>query len=228
MSLPRQVRPSPPADFPVYGLDAAWGGARWLESFGDAISDPVRWVSLGHQGMEGDPLVIVDTHSRARTDAVAALSGQPPLQDVASRAATTLVNVTMPVQSLPRPVGMKRALARHAVDRGDGYAQWSSASLRVDDAAVTALAWRFAGGWAVVSDAVDDVYLAVACVGAHPDGLPLALIADGGTYHFRLDQPLHPEVMGASRASRTGGDELPWPQREQWHDDQLRVLQDRA
>ena len=125
--------------------------------------------------MEGDLLVIVNTHSRARADAVAALSGQSPLLEVASRAATTLVNVTLPVQSLPRPDGMLRALARHGVEGGDGYAQWSPASLRVDDAAVTARAWRFAGGWAVVSDAVDDVYLAVACVGALADGLRLAL-----------------------------------------------------
>jgi hypothetical protein len=68
----------------------------------------------------------------------------------------------------------------------------------------------------------------VASVGAGPDGLSLGLIADGGAYHFRLNEPLHPDVMGASRAARPGGDELPWRQPGQWHDDQLRVLHDRA
>ena len=88
---------------------------------------------------------------------------------------------------------------------------------------MTARAWRFAGDWAAVSDAAD-VYLAVASVGAGPDGLSLGLIADGGAYHFRLDQPLHPDVMAASRAARPGGDALPWPQPGQWHDDHVRLL----
>ncbi len=224
MRHPRQVRPSPPADFPVYGLDAAWPGTRWLESFGDAIGDPVRWVSLGHLGPGGGALILVETNSRARTDAMVAPSGRPPLSDVAQRAATTLVNLTLPVLSVPRPDGMLRALVNHAEERGGGYATWSPVSWRVDGAAVTARAWRFAGGWAAVSDAVADVYLAVASVGADPDGLSLGLIADGGAYHFRRDQPLHPDVMAASRAARPGGDELPWPQPGQWHDDQLRVL----
>jgi hypothetical protein len=228
MSPPRQVRPSPPADFPVYGLAQAWPGARWLESFGDAIGDPVSWVSLGHLGPDGGALVLVETHSRARTDAMAAPSGRPPLSHVAERAATSLVNLTLPVLSVPRPDGMLRALVNHADERGGGYATWSPASWRVDGAAVTARAWRFAGGWAAVSDAEDDVYLAVASVGTDPDGLSLGLIADGGAYHYRLGQPLHPSVMAASRAARPGGDHLPWPQPGQWHDDQLLVLQERA
>jgi hypothetical protein len=30
----RVVRPSPPVDFALYGLEASWPGARWLEMFG--------------------------------------------------------------------------------------------------------------------------------------------------------------------------------------------------
>jgi hypothetical protein len=225
MSLPRQVRPSPPVDFTVYGLDESWHGARWLESFGDAIGDPVHWVSLGHQGQDGTSFVLVETQSRACADALAAASGQPPMRNVAQRAAATLMNLTLPVTSLPRPDEMLRALALHAGEHGGGYAQWSPASLRVDGAPVTARAWRFAGGWAAISDGVDDVYLAVTCLGAHPGGLALGRLADGGAYHFRLDGPLHPDVMAASRAARTGGDGLA-PRRQGWHDDQLRVLRE--
>jgi hypothetical protein len=224
MSLPP---PAPPPAFPVYGLDPAWPGARWLESFGDAIGGPVRWVSLGHQGRTS--LVLVETHTRALTGAMVTPSGRPPLPYVAQRAAATLVNLTLPVLSRPRPDGMLRALVEHAEERGGGYAAWSPLSWRVDGVAVTARAWRFAGGWAAVSDAVDGVYLAVAGVGAEPDGLSLGLIADSAAYHFRLDQPLHPDVMTASRAAaRPAGDEPPWPQPGQWHDDQLRVLRERA
>jgi hypothetical protein len=228
MSPPRQVRPSPPAGFPVYGLDATFGGARWLESFGDAIGDPVHWVSLGHLGTDGGSLVFVETHSKALTDPMVAPTAQPPLPYVAKRAATTLVNLTLPVPSLPRPAGMLRVLVDHAQERGGEYARWSPASLRVDAATVTARAWRFAGGWSVVSDAVDEVYLTVTGVGIHPGVLPLGLIPDDGAYHFRLGQPLHPDVLAASRAARIGGEELPWPQRKHWHDDQLRLLRERA
>jgi hypothetical protein len=228
MNLPRPVRPSPPVDFPVYGLGEAWRGTRWLESFGGAIGDPVLWVSLGHQGPDGTSFVLVETQSRARADALAAASGQPAMRNVAQRAATTLVNLTLPVTSLPRPDGMVRALALQAGERGGGYARWSPASLRVNGASVAARAWRFAGGWAVVSDGLDDVYLAVTCTGAHPGGLPLGPLADGGAYHFRLGQPLHPDVMAASRAARPRGGDLAWPQRQDWHDDQLRLLRDRA
>jgi hypothetical protein len=227
MSPPRPLGPSPSADFPVYGLDASWPGTRWLESFGDAIGDPLHWVSLGHLGPDGGSLILVETHSRARTDAMVAPSGGAPLAHVAQRAAFTLVNLTLPALSVPRPEGMLRALVDHAEERGGGYPAWPRARWRVDDAAVTARAWRFAGGWAAVSEAVD-VYLAVAGVGADPDGLSLGNIADGGAYRFRLDQPLHPDVMAASRAARPGGDELPWPQPGQWHDDQLRLLPERA
>jgi hypothetical protein len=226
MSPPRPLRPSPPADFPVYGLDASWPGTRWLESFGDAIGDPPHWVSLGHLGPDGGSLILVETHSRARTDAMVAPSGRAPLAYVAQCAAITLVNLTLPPLSVPRPEGMLRALVDHAEERG-GYPAWPRARWRVDGAAVTARAWRFAGGWAAVSEAVD-VYLAVAGLGTDPDGLSLGLIADGGAYHFRLDQPLHPDVMAASRAARPGGGEFPWPQPGQWHDDQLRLLPERA
>lgn len=224
MSRHGQLRPSPPVDFPVYGLDEAWRGARWLESFGDAIGDPVHWVSLGHLGSDGASVVLVESHSRARTDAVVASCGELPLEHVANYAAVRLVNITLPVQSLPRPDGMLRALALHAGE----HAQWAPVGWRVDGTGVTARACRFAGGWAAVSDAVDDVYLAVAGVGADPEGLSLGLVADGGAYHFRLDEPLHPDVMTASRAARPGGDELPWPQPGRWHDDQLRLLRERA
>src|ERR1700756_2140763 len=96
MSPPRPLRPSPPADFPVYGLGTAWPGTRWLESFGDVIGDPPHWVSLGHLSPDGGSLTLVETRSRARTDAMLAASGRPPWSHVAQRAAAALVNLTLP------------------------------------------------------------------------------------------------------------------------------------
>ena len=70
---------SPPVAFPVYGLDASWPGARWLDLFGDQIGDPPRWVALGHETADGQSLIMVNTYSKPPTDAQAARAGQPPL-----------------------------------------------------------------------------------------------------------------------------------------------------
>jgi hypothetical protein len=123
MNRPRRVPPSPPVDFPVYGLDASWCGSRWLELFGDAIGDPVHWVAFGHRSLNGESVIVVETFSRPRTDALVIPSGQLPLQDVAHYAANMLINVTLSVQSAPRTDGMLRALANHAYEHSIQYAR---------------------------------------------------------------------------------------------------------
>lgn len=207
MNRPRQVPvpPSPQADFPVYGLDAAWHGSRWLESFGEAIGDPVHWVMLGHRSRDGESVIFAETFSRPRADALVFPSGQTPLQHVAHYGASTLINVTLPVQSAHWPDGFLRALANHAYEHSLRCAQWPQVRWRVDDAVVTARTWRFAGGWVAISDAVAGVYLAAVAMGTDPDGLSLAVLQDGSAYHFDLDQPLDTHVMSASR-ERAGVD----------------------
>jgi hypothetical protein len=225
----RQVPPSPPVDFPVYGLDPSWPGRRWLGNFGDAIGDPVHWVSLDHQGVDGASIVVLQSISRPRTDAWEERSGQTPLQHVAWYAAAGLINVTLPVRSVARPEGMLRALADHANERSCQCAQWPLVSWSVDGAEAAANVWRFAGGWAAVSDAADGAYLAAAGVGTGPDDLSLAVLQDGSTYHFGLDQPLHAHVMSASAraAGMPFGEDPPW-RRQDWHADQLRLLSSQA
>jgi hypothetical protein len=225
MAQPRQVPSSPPVDFPLYGLDGSWTGPRWLDSFGYAIGDPAHWVSLAHQSLDGASLVFVLSFSRPRTDAREGLSGQPPLPRVAFDAAVVLVNVTLPVLTVARPDGMLRALPGHADARSRQCAQWPTVRWSVDGAAVAAHVWRFAGGWAAVSDAAPGAYLAAVGVGAEPDDLSLARLPDAGAYHFDLAEPLHPRVRPAS--ARAAGVELEgepsWRCRD-WHADQLRLL----
>ena len=215
--------PSPTVDFPLYGLDASWPGARWIESFGEAIDDPVHWVSLGHQSPDGESLIYVETFSRPRTDALTAPSFQTPLQHVAFYGAAVLINATLPVESLPRPDGLFRAMLDHADARINEYVQWPQVRWQVDGVAVTAHVWWFAGGWVAVSDAVEDVYLTAVGVGSDPDGLSLAVLEHGDAYHFELDQPMHTPVMVASHAARADGDPPP-PRRQDWHADQLRLM----
>jgi len=227
MTRSGQIPASPAAAFPVYGLDASWPGARWLDSYGDTLGDEVRWVRLAHQSQESGAMVMVETHSRPLTDAEAARGGEPPLQSVAFDAAFVLVNLTLPATSVPRPAGLQHALVNHAVERAEQFAQWSPLSWRVDGVTVRAWAWWFAGGWAAFSDAVDGVYLAAAGSQASPDGLALAALANGRAYDFDLDQQLHPRVIAASSAARDGS-ERPPPQGQEWHADQLRLIAESA
>ena len=67
MTHSREIFHAPPAAFPVYGLDASWPGARWLDGFGDAVGDEVRWVRLANQGTEPEALIMVETLSRPLT-----------------------------------------------------------------------------------------------------------------------------------------------------------------
>lgn len=218
----RVVHPSPPVDFPVYGLDSSWPGARWLEMFGDAVGDPVHWVCLGHQSLDGGSLIYVETFSRPRIDALVTESRQP-LERVASSAAALLANATLPVESVPRPEGFLRALTSLMNERSSHYLEWSPVRWRVDGIEMAARAWRFAGGWVAVSDAMEAVYLAAVGVGNSPGGLSLAVLENGDAYHLALDQPLHPSVMIASHVARTDGDQPP-PQPGDWHADQLRLM----
>jgi hypothetical protein len=222
------VPTSPPIGFPVYGLDGLWPGARWLDSFGDQVGDPPRWVRLAHQGVDGDSLIMVESYSRPVTDGLAARRAEPPLADVVSRAASILINVTLPVKSVPRPDGFLRLVVERAMDIAGQYPQWPAIGWRVDGAAVTARVRWFAGGWAAVSDAVAEVYLSAVGIGVGPDGLSLARLQDGAAYHFDLDQPLRPGVMSASSRAAFGAQsesEAPW-QRQDWHADQLKLMRE--
>jgi hypothetical protein len=215
---------SPPVAFPVYGLDASWPGARWLDLFGDEIGDPPRWVALGHQTVNGQSLIMVNTYSGPPTDAQAARSGQPPGQDVAFDAAHRLINLTLPVQSVPRPDGFLPLLTERAVLAAGQHARWPAVRWTVDAVTVAARVWRFAGGWAAVSDAVDDVYLSAVGVGARPEGLSLTRLRDGRAYHVDLAQPLLPGLLSASRqAAGAQFDEPEWKRRA-WHADHARLI----
>lgn len=220
------VPTSPPLDFPVYGLDASWPGARWRDSFGDQVGDPPRWVRLSHQSVDGDSLIMVESYSRPVTDDLAARRGEPPLADVAFRAALILLDATLPVQSVLRPDGFLRALQEHLPKFAGQYPQWPAVGWRVDGAAVTARVSWFAGGWAAVSDGVAEVYLSAVGVGIGPDGLSLARLQDGAAYHFDLKQPLRPGVLSASsRAAAVELEAPPW-QRQDWHADHLRLMRE--
>jgi hypothetical protein len=218
-----EVPASPPAGFPLLGLDGTAAGACWLEAFGDAIGDEVRWVTLAHASRETGELVMVTTHSRPLTDAAAARGGVAAFQSVAFSAAFTLVNLTLPDLAVPRPKGLTQALVLHADEWSERHAAWTPVTWQVDGGPVTARAWRFADGWAAFSAGLDDVYLVAAGSGGKPDGLAFARLRDGRDYHFDPKQPLDSRVIQASHDAAGADGEPAW-RRPDWHPDQLHLL----
>jgi hypothetical protein len=183
-------------------------------------------VRLAHQSVAGDSLIMVESCSRPGTDDLAARQAEPSMADVVSRAATTLVNVTLPVQSVPRPDGFLRALGAHVMECERQYPQWPAVGWRVDGAVVPARVSWFAGGWAAISDGVTEAYLSAVGIGVGPEGLSLARLQDGAAYHFDLQQPLRPGALSASRRAAGVQVEAPSWRRQDWHSNQLRLLRE--
>jgi hypothetical protein len=215
---------SPPARFPLFGLAESWIGGRWLNGFGGALGEEVRWVQLAHSSPATGELIMVETHPRPLVDAEELRTGEPALQSVSFHSAHTLVNLTLPNVAIPRPEGLLHALVRHAVQQSERYREWIPVTWQADGVPIPARAWRFAGGWAAFSDALDDVYLAVSSSAGSPDSLALTRLQDGRGYHFDLEQPLDVKVIGASGAAARAGGDQPQRQRADWHPDQLRLI----
>ena len=69
-------------------------------------------------------------------------------------------------------------------------------------------------------------FMSAVGVGVGPDGLSLARLRDGAAYHFDLDQALRPGALSqSSRAADMPFGAPPW-QRQDWHADQLRLMQE--
>ena len=145
------------------------------------------------------------------------------MDHVAGHACTALVNITIPEHSEPLPDGFLRALHHVAAEQGGQCANWPLIRWRVDGTPVPARVWRFAGGWAVVSDALESVYLAAVGMGTEPDALSLAVLPDGEAHHCDLDQPLHLDTLSAG-LTRDGGYERRYLRRTEFHPDQLQLM----
>ncbi len=206
----------------MYGLEPSWAGSRWLDSFGDKNGDPVTWVSLGHRSRDGDSTVLVETFYRPR---ITLGYGESPIGNAAGYACTMLTNITLPDHnSSPRPDGFIRALGDLSEEQARRCEQWPLVSWRVDGADVRAHVWRFADGWAAVSDPGGLVALAAIGMGAEPDGLSLAIVRDGDAYSFDLGQPLGSDTLSAG-LRRDGGYESRYLLRTEFHPDQLQLMQ---
>lgn len=68
------------------------------------------------------------------------------------------------------------------------------------------------------------MYLAAVGLGTGPEGLSLAVLQVGSAYHFNLDQPLQSRMLSES-LERDGGYDSRYLRRQEFHADQLQLLQ---
>ena len=147
------------------------------------------------------------------------------MEHVAGYACSALINITIPEHSEPLPDGFLRALGRLSDEQSEQCAYWPLIRWQVDGATVPAHVWRFAGGWAAVSDAVANVYLAAVGMETEPEALSLAVLPVGDDRYFDLNQPLHPDTLSAG-LTHQGGYERRYRRRTEFHPDQLRLMGD--
>lgn len=214
---------SPPVDFAVHGLDWAFKGARWVDFFEGMPGMPCWALWLGHRVHDADQGVRVGSLPRRRYDETMCPGGGDPLAEVAFSGAFGLVNLTLPDSSVPRPDGLIMALVEHAERQAKWYREWPLVTWEVDGRQVTARVWRFAGGWAGFTDALDESYVVVVGLGVEPEGLRLVRVTNAAAYGADLAAPLSLTQLGRQKSTRPEA-WLPPPQRDAFHPDQLALM----
>ncbi|WP_216213924.1 hypothetical protein [Amycolatopsis aidingensis] len=214
---------SPPPDFPVYGLDQAWQGPRWLDFFEAKQGAPAWALWLGHRAEDGSGGVRIGTLPRSRYDATFTPRGGDNLAPVAFSAAFGLVNLTLPDAAVQRPDGLIPALVEHAEQQAKRHAEWRRVTWDVEGTPVRAAVWRFAGAWAGFTDALGGTYLVAVGIEVQPEGLRLSRFPGSKEHGIDLDAPLDLVELGRQRHERPDT-WLPPPRRDSFHPDQLAVL----
>jgi hypothetical protein len=96
------------------------------------------------------------------------------------------------------------------------HQSWQSVVWQVDDAAVGAAIWRFAGAWTGFTTALPDLYVIVTAVGVEPQAMRLSRLTDAGAYGFALGADITIGQMAI-------GAPLPNPNPRQFHPDHYAV-----
>jgi hypothetical protein len=189
----------PPVGFPVYGL-AAWDGPRWLEFFSGAAGRPVDYVVLAHghaiHPVDLRPFVLVKTEGpllRPRREEQAA--GDALLRYVDA--------LRLPTTSR-RAAGDPRPTVEQLVALAAAWATWPIATWTLDDRAVVARIFRWAGAWAGFT--LDGpLAVTVFATAIEPDGLALRAVSDADAYTVDLAASLvWPESVIASTEAALG------------------------
>lgn len=186
----------PPFDFTMYGLDATWGGPRWLDFFEGQGGQPSwgAWLGHGHDvdRVAGGDWAIVGTFPRGRYAEVMLGSNENFEHGLAFVATHVLFNDSTKVRA-------------RLDTEPEHWRTWPSTAWTVDGHEVQAHLLQHDGCWSGFSTGLAEVGLVVHASGLDPNGLALRSVTDSQDYHFASDQPLaYPDVLLASRRAAIG------------------------
>lgn len=168
------TRPSPPADFPLYGLtDAAWDGPRWLRFYEGAAGEVPLGIHLAHGRS-------VDLFQDAGPWAEVRSLPRRRFYDVTEDAVRDVARYTWMSRGFGSDV--HEELAQSQASRCQG---WETAEWTVDGEVVEARVVpehpEAQGTWAAFA-ATPEVFVVVAARGIRPADISLTRVLDGSTY----------------------------------------------
>lgn len=175
-------RPSPPADFPLYGLaDAVWDGPRWLRFYEGAAGEVPIGIHLAH-GRSVD--LFQDSGPWAEVRSLPRARFAHGLVDDPSESLREIALYTWMSRGFGSDV--HEELAQTEVS---GYQEWSTARWSLDGEMVEALVVPdhpdAQVAWAAFT-ATPDVYVVVAAREIRPADIRLTRVLDGSRYGMPL------------------------------------------
>ncbi len=214
----------PAVDFPLYGVDeGSWQGPRWLDFIEGQAGAPTwaLWLQHGFTPAPDPtrPWARVGNLPRERHTRLMTPNGGDPAREVAFAALFTLVNLTLPAaEDRPGAEDYLQQLVAYAEAQADCYADWPTATWRIDGIAVSAHVHHWAGAWAGFTTELDDVDVVALGFRVPVEDLVLTELVDTTAYHFDSRQPIPfpdacEEAMTAALGARrlSEATDVRWP-----------------
>ena len=183
----------PPFDFPLYGLDGAWTGPRWLDFFEGEVGKPSwgAWLGHGHTAdrKPDSPWVIMGSFSVRRSVETQLQPSESFEHYLASIATLVLFN-----DSVEAPARLETEPER--------WSAWQSASFSADGQPISAQVLNRGDAWAGFTTGLHEVGLVIHANRIAAEELALAEVTSSSSYHFNSDEPLvYADVLHASRTA---------------------------
>jgi hypothetical protein len=221
--------PWPPVDFPLFGLDEAWTGPRWLRYVWGAMGQPAPGVSLAHGDrvgrVRGHPSLVVTTW---RPSGVPWADGPGVVleRELAWDGLYQLMNGVGPwLLDDDQRRRFRQNFVPYLATRSTRWASWAPAEWTINGKLTTARFARFAGGWAGWAFELDKFAVTVVASGASPHGVHLSRISSGAPYHFDLHAPIsNRETLPAACEQALGRHSREYPPPRRLHSDVRKLI----
>lgn len=202
----------PALTFTPYGLAGEWDAPRWLAMLDGRLGHPATGVQLQHGWTRGRdperPWVRITSLRKDRYDELKIDRVAVPA-DAADHAMFALTDVTMP-EPLVSPDDYRDRITEQGRRQARRHGEWPRTTWTIDDEAVPASVFRFAGAWAGFTTAGTAADVIVLGFGIEPDGLALTGLNDTSAYHFDRHRAVtFPQTLQQSQGAalaRLGGD----------------------